>query len=209
MDLYQILFLVLAVALIGGVVTLLVSLSRATKERVDQARAELKRNGFVRDLAQLRPLGTLTRIWGKLPKATPLYLQISDFDPLSVAVGNSGLFDIKVGDPEFDVSFVVRSNNKDKAIQVLTTSIRKNLLEFKGLRFRTGSVISLLGVDYFPEVKEKELRNFWMIEQRSELDPVQTKRLHSLAEAIISELNQVCKDWVGEQKLKTTFFEGR
>ena len=79
----------------------------------------------------------------------------------------------------------------------------------KDLRFRTGSIISLLGVDYFPEVKEKELRNYWMIECPSELSPNEVKQLHKLALEIIQEIQNVCEDWPFEKKLKTSLFEGR
>jgi hypothetical protein len=157
MKIYLIVFSALIILVI---IVLLVRLSRSIKKRVDEARNELKMNGFVKDIATMKPIGTLTRVWGKLPNATPLYLQVSNFDIVSVKVGNSGFFDIKVGDPEFDVTYVVRSNNQDKAIQVLGPNLRKSILEIQDLRFRTGSIISLLGVDYFPEVKEKELRNY-------------------------------------------------
>lgn len=206
MNIYLIVFAALIILLI---IVLLVRLSRSIKKRADEARNELNRNGFVKDIATMKPIGTLTRVWGKLPKATPLYLQVSNFDIVSVTVGNSGLFDIKVGDPEFDVTYVVRSNNKDKAIQVLGPNIRKAILEIQDLRFRTGSIISLLGVDYFPEVKDKELRNYWMIECPSELGPHEVKKMHKLALEIIQEIQKACEDWPYEKKLKTSFFEGR
>ncbi len=206
MEIYLIISATLIILLI---IVLLLRLSRSIKKRVDEARNDLNLNGFVKDIATMKPIGTLTRVWGKLPKATPLYLQVSNFDIVSVSAGNSGFFDIRVGDPEFDVTYVVRSNNKDKAIQVLGPNIRKAILEIHDLRFRTGSIISLLGVDYFPEEKEKELRNYWMIECPSELGPNEVKQLHKLALEIIQEIQKVCEDWPFEKKLKTSFFEGR
>lgn len=206
MKIYFILFAILIILLI---VVLLVRLSRSIKKRVDEARNELNLNGFVKDTAYMKPIGTLTRVWGKLSNATPLYLQVSNFDMVSVALGDSGFFDIKVGDSEFDTTYVVRSNNKEKAIQVLGPKLRKAILQVKDLRFRTGSIISLLGVDYFPEVKEKELRNYWMIECPSELSPNEVKQLHKLALEIIQEIQNVCEDWPFEKKLKTSLFEGR
>jgi hypothetical protein len=206
MEIYLIVFAILIILLM---VVLLVRLSRSIKKRVDEARNELSRNGFVKDTSFMKPIGTLTRVWGKLPAATPLYLQVSSFDSVSVAVGNSGFFDIKVGDPEFDATYVVRSNNKDKAIQVLGPRLRKAILEIQDLRFRTGSIISLMGVDYFPEVNEKELRNYWMIECPSELGPHEVKKLHNIALVITQEIQKVCEDWPFEKKLETSFFEGR
>lgn len=201
--------IILAALAIPLIIVMIYKLSTSIKKLVDKARTDLNQNGFVQDIAYMRPIGNLTRIWGKLTEATPLYIQVSSFDPLSVCVGNTGLFDIKVGDADFDVCFVVRSNNREKAIQVLNPNLRKAFREIVDVRFRTGSIITLLGIDYFPEIKEKELRNFWMIEQKVNPDPSKLKQLHQLGLDMVKEIEKVCQDWPLEKKLKTTLFEGR
>jgi hypothetical protein len=203
-------FWLLAGAATAWFVRFLVRLDRAVKARVGKAEESLAARGYVVDEARHKPAGHLTRVWGRLSAPTPLYLQISNIDTVSVIAGAFGIADMRIGSADFDDQFVVRSNHRDSAVAIIQRPIQEEFLSYGTIRFRTGSIDSLLGADYFRKVqKDRDVREFWMIEVGGKLNPLEQEKALNLARRLVADVESRSKSWVGEQTSRTGAAEGR
>ena len=183
-------------------------LARAMKEADQAAKKSLAQVGYVVGQVYVKPVGNLTRIWGRYAAPIPFYFQVSNLDLISVMAGELGIADIKIGDPIFDKNYVVRSNDEKLAQLVLSSELRIQLQKYELVRFRSGSLDTLLGADYFPEIKnDRDFRNIWMLECRQPSLNLQDDV--KFAQRLAAELEQKSRGWAQERNLKTSFFEGR
>ncbi len=175
-----------------------------------EVKKSLLEKEYVIDYPRHRPLGVLTRIWGMYAEPIPFYIQVSNQDTVSVIAGNLGIADIKIGDSNFDGQFVVRSNDANLATELLSTELRNELLNLENIRFRTGSINTLLTADHFPEIKkDRDLRNVWMIDIAGKLEQSQTDPLLHLAQRISDAVKTISLKFSAERNLRTKTFEGR
>jgi hypothetical protein len=200
--------------LLGLTVVLLIifipRLARAMRERADQARASLAARGYVIEPSHLKGTGYLTRLWGKFDTPTAFYWQLSNLDPIQNLAGAAGIADLRVGHPKFDSAFVVRSSHPDLARAILDPDLCNHLLTLGLLRFRTGSIDSLLGADYFPENRDtRDLREYWMLEFRGKPEAVDTVALLDLGRRLTSAVAALPCPVTDPKSLRTGFFEGR
>ncbi len=207
---------ILELVLVGLAVVLIViavrRLARAMKIRADQARSSLAERGYVIEATRIKGVGNLTRIWGKLENPTPFYLHITNLDPVEALAGSLGIGDLKIGYPDFDSVFVIRSSHPDEARRLLDDGTRRLLLARKKLRFRTGSIDSLFGADYFPEIRDtRDLRDYWSLEVGGNPGEVDTDALLALGRRLAAGVNAASGliTNADPSKLKTGFFEGR
>ena len=178
--------------------------------RVQLAEESINSKGYAVEDSYIRPIGTMTRIWGLYQSPTPFYIQISNLDTLSVIAGNHGIADINIGDDIFDQNFVIRTNDKDCAIKLLSNTIKTEIFKYKNFRFRTGSLDNLLSVEYFNKQKEgRNERTIWMIEVAGKLSNDEIEALLRLAKNLNSILNTISDNWTKERNIHTSFFEGR
>jgi len=208
MEIFNIVFIVIS-ALI--VLTIIPIVLKSTKKRIDQARESLTNNGYVVEDSYFRPIGAMTRVWGKLQAPTSFYIQLSTLDPVQTIAGNLGIADIKIGDPHFDSKYVIRSNFEEGARNLLSNDVKNFLLSFKELRFRTGSIDSLLGADYFPEIKlDRNIRSIWMIETAGKQTEVEIVKLLELGQQLSNLVKKFAKTGAADKgEFYTGFFEGR
>jgi|GEM_PF-6207824 len=104
----------------------------------------------------------VTYAYGKFKKSVPLFLQISNFSPLDLAMKISGINQTRIGDSEFDSKFSVYTNMSHILPAILTPDIRKELIGCPNFEYITGSYESLLIPDYWPKDKsESQARNLW------------------------------------------------
>ncbi len=191
-------------------VVVLPRLARAMRKRVEDAQASLATRGYAVESSSLKPVGQMTRLWAKLERPTALYLQVSNLDPVQNLAGQVGIADMRVGDRDFDASFVVRSSHPELARRVLDSDTRRFLLERGTLRFRTGSIDSLLGADYFPEQREsRDLRDLWMIEVTGKPAEVDENALFALGRRLADATAGAGAEITDQSGLRTGFFEGR
>jgi hypothetical protein len=191
-------------------VIMLPRLARSMRQRVELARQSLATRGYAVEASYRKPIGDLTRVWGKFQAPTAFYFQITNLDPGENLAGKLGIGDIRLGYEDFDDAFVLRSSHPDQARAMLDEDLRRVLLARQTLRFRTGSINSLLGADYFPENRDtRDLREYWMLEFVGKPETVDEQALvalgQRLAQAIVS-----APGIVGDAgSLRTGFFEGR
>jgi hypothetical protein len=203
-----ILLALLFITVIAGVVIYCTKLNEKVNAEV---REQLKRQGYVVDFPVVPKSHTqLSRIWQLLDEPTPLYLHVSSLDPLASAAGMLGIGDLRLGEGSFDAEFVVKTNNAAAAARVLTSELQKELLTFRGIGFRTGSLNGLLSVDYLPEIKtDRELRRVWSIAARGHLKPEEIQRLRELGKRLRDAVIRSSQEWEGPKEFKVKFMEGR
>lgn len=185
-------------------------LARAMRRRVEAAEASLASCGYVIESSRYKPIGDMTRLWAKFETPTPLYLQVFNLDPVGNLAGLAGIADLRLGVPDFDNAFVVRASHPAEARLVLDEDTRRLLLKQGTLRFRTGSIDSLLGADYFPEEKSnRDLRQYWMLEVKGRPEDVNAEALLALGRHMAAKVAAVSGALVEPDKLRTRFLEGR
>jgi hypothetical protein len=173
-------------------------------------RASLTTWGYVIEPIYHKPIGDMTRLWAKFDTPTSFYLQISNLDPIQGLVGLVGIADLRLGHPDFDSAFVVRSSHLDQARAILDHNVCSHLLTRGLLRFRTGSIDSLLGADYFPENRlTRDLREYWMLEVEGKPEAVDTDALLALGRRLASAVASAPCLITEPGSLRTDFFEGR
>jgi hypothetical protein len=208
MDLSTVFWISLSTCLLGGLVFLLFQLDKAMKTRAAKAKRDLETQGYVKDTAYLKPHGDITRFWGRYSQSLDLYIQVSDLDPIQVTAGKFGIADLKLGHDKFDKKFVARSNDPHRLKIVINDEIKEALLSHTHIRFRTGSIDSLIGADYFRDQKsDRDLRNFWMFEKVGLHSEAENSRILKLGKAIAQRAEQFGLGSGVDNR--TSFFEGR
>jgi hypothetical protein len=203
----ELVFLVLTVLIL---IFAIPRLARAMKQRVEEARVSLATCGYVIEPIRHKPIGDMTRLWAKFDTPTSFYLQLSNLDPIQNLAGVVGIADLRVGHPEFDSAFVVRSSHPDQARAILDDHMCSLLLTRGLLRFRTGSIDSLLGADYFPENRHtRDLREYWMLEVEGKPEVVDSDALLALGRRLASAVASAPNILTEPRSLRTDFFEGR
>jgi hypothetical protein len=203
------LFLFLAVGVL--IFFIAYSVHKSSKKAFLLAKDSIESKGYCVGEVYMKPFGTSTRIWGVFPSPVSVYIQFSNLDPVQSIAGELGIADIKVGDLVFDRAFVVRSNEPKRAHEILDENIRKKLLSMRRVRYRTGSVISLLGVDYSGIAQDDDLRYLWSIEVPGTNESHDIPSLLQFVQSInqrVLKLSEQIND-PSKERLKVAFFEGR
>lgn len=205
---FEIIFIIIGII---AVTVAYVYVSHQTKLIERRTQESLKQKGYVIEKVRRPNVGRFTRAWSRFSQAVPLYLQVSNQDDVSILAGRLGIADAKIGHEEFDKAFVVRTNQIELAKRVLTPELREILLQKPNIRFRTGSLDSLLSVDYFPLIKtDRDLRNLWMIDQLGDFDVAASEKLYQLGLTISESVKTVCQSSpVSHLEIRTSAFEGR
>lgn len=181
-------------ALVVGVPLAALYAQRNVRRARAEDQAQLRRRGWVRTLLRRDGGGAVTRLWAFLPEPTPLYLRVSDLDPVAALAGQFGLHDLKVGEPRFDARFVVRSNQPELARRLLDAPTRAAFMRHRGIDFSTGAIANLLGADHFPERDDRELRALWRLLVAGEPDDAQCVPLLALARGLAARIAPLARE---------------
>jgi len=201
-----VLLIVLVLAVIVAVVYCLRT-SRALAERVDR---EMRTRGYVISHAVQRHSGSVTWVYGRYSEPMPFYLRLSNRDRIESVAGQLGIADLKVGHPEFDAAFVVRTNQPDWARAFLTPALCSRLATFESLEFIVSSMSQLLTPDYWPAERSRDLRTLWMLRTDGHLDEAAVRPYVDLARELSASVERLCADKPRTaDACRATFLEAR
>lgn len=180
---------VMVLAVIIAVVYCVIT-GRGFWEKIQQ---QLQTRGYAISHARQRHRGPVTWVWGRYSTPVPFYLHVSNRDPVSTMAGQWGIKDIKVGHPAFDADFVVRSNQPEWAKAFLTPELCDRLVPFESLQFITSSIGNLLTPDYWPGVRERDLRDLWMLRTDGKIEEPDVGVYVDLAQELSTSLKDFCR----------------
>lgn len=196
--------------LVVAIVTVVVLLWGKGKKMFEARLREIEQKGYVVDFPQERHRGTTTRVWGRYEAPVPFYLHFSNRDPNASTAGRIGIADLKVGHVEFDIAFFVRSNKPDWALQFLTGGLCERLVRFESIQFCTAAIGSLLTPDYWPEEKDRDRRDLWMLRIDGRHEGAALEPYVALARELSLAVQAFCAGKAHEAAdLEAGSFEGR
>ncbi len=172
----------------------------------------LQEKGYVVQHAYQKDRGYVTRVWAPFKEPKPLYVNISNRDPVEVMAGRMGIKDIKIGCVDFDRSFVIRSNRPAQAKALLVPELQKRFMAFDDIAFVTGSNESL-GCAEFPDESTDvaRLRKYWMVVTKGELNEEAARPYLVLGQEVARQVELLCiqQPLTNMDELFTATFEGR
>jgi hypothetical protein len=170
---------------------------RRAKQSFAEAEASLRERGYAKTQAYQKNRGHVTWIWSLFPEPVPLYLRVSNRDPIELMAARIGIKDIKTGDRVFDAAFVVHSNDPERAVQLLDANLRQTFLQYDDIDFLTGAMDNLLSPDFWPKQKQdRNLRTLWMVRVDGELDDTQCEPYLTLGRLLAARILQQSKKGV-------------
>lgn len=182
------------------------------RERTAAMLRQLDQRGYVISHVRSQQGGHYTEIWEPFPDPVPLYLQISDQDPVQVAAGNLGIKDIRVGHDEFDHRFVIRSNRPQEVPQLIDEEWIGKFLPHANIRFATGSCESLYNV-VMPGLsgERKRQRLFWMLSTRGHISDEEAMPFLEIGRYCARRIQDWCatRPSTGHEECLTGPFEAR
>lgn len=171
---------------------------------------QLRDRGYVVTHARERHRGPVTWVWGRYPAPLPFYLHFSNRDPVASAAGRFGIADIELGHPQFDAAYFLRSNRPDWARQFMTGALCDRLARFDSLQFCVSSIDNLLGADFFPGEKPRNLRDTWVLRTDGRLDETAAAPYAALAQELAESIRTFCAGRPQDaQAARAAAFEGR
>ena len=172
----------------------------------------LQEKGYVVQHAYQKDRGYVTRVWAPFKEPKPLYVNISNRDPVEVMAGRMGIKDIMIGCADFDQSFVIRSNRPVQVKPILTPELQKRFMAFDDIAFVTGSNESLVFAEFPDEsTDEARLRKYWRVLTKGELNEEAARPNLVLGQEVARQVELLCiqQSAANMDELFTATFEGR
>lgn len=163
------------------------------QQAFESSQRQLREKGYVVTHAYQGHRGPVTCVWGRYRAPVPFYLHFSNRDPIATAVGRLGVADMAIGRPDFDSAFYVRSNKPEWARQFLTKELCEKLVKFESLQFLTASLGTALTPDYWPEQRDRNLRDLWMLRTDGKLESPALDGYVELALGLSTTLEAFCQ----------------
>lgn len=153
---------------------------------------QLRSRGYAVSHTRQRHRGPVTWVWGRYREPIPLHLHFSNRDPVAALAGRMGIADIALGRHDFDAKFFLRSSKPDWAKQFMTEELCRRLEPMKGIQFITAPIANLLSPEYWPDEKNRHLRDLWMLRIDGRLEGPSRGQYVDLALHLSAQVQSFC-----------------
>jgi hypothetical protein len=154
---------------------------------------QMQTHGYAVTRAREANRGAVTWVWGRYSQPLPWYLHFANRYP-ELALAERALPDhLTVGHAAFDKHFYLRTNQPDWARQFFTLQRCDELVGHDDIQFLTSAIGQILTPDYWPKLKERNLRDLWMLRISGEPEGADLERYAALALRLSADVQAFCQ----------------